>query len=147
MFQEFLTPASHASTSFAKFASVFILPRVSRVMWKGRGVLILLSLVRTLPGLAHLSAVCMGRAIALCGRSGRIVSFLSAVPCLSGCTPQPAAERRMSDQGKSSVSTLAGAPAPGSDTYKGWLFKWTNYLKGYQRRWFVLSNGLLSYYR
>ncbi|XP_058240358.1 oxysterol-binding protein 1-like isoform X1 [Hemibagrus wyckioides] len=38
------------------------------------------------------------------------------------------------------------APAPG-DTYKGWLFKWTNYIKGYQRRWFVLSNGLLSYYR
>uniref|UniRef100_A0AAY4A7L1 Oxysterol-binding protein n=1 Tax=Denticeps clupeoides TaxID=299321 RepID=A0AAY4A7L1_9TELE len=40
----------------------------------------------------------------------------------------------------------APAPAPG-DTYKGWLFKWTNYIKGYQRRWFVLSNGLLSYYR
>ncbi|XP_075890357.1 oxysterol-binding protein 1 isoform X2 [Nelusetta ayraudi] len=33
------------------------------------------------------------------------------------------------------------------DAYKGWLFKWTNYIKGYQRRWFVLSNGLLSYYR
>lgn len=30
---------------------------------------------------------------------------------------------------------------------QGWLSKWTNYLKGYQRRWFVLSNGLLSYYR
>lgn len=29
----------------------------------------------------------------------------------------------------------------------GWLLKWTNYIKGYQRRWFVLSNGLLSYYR
>uniref|UniRef100_A0A668VE01 Oxysterol-binding protein n=1 Tax=Oreochromis aureus TaxID=47969 RepID=A0A668VE01_OREAU len=42
---------------------------------------------------------------------------------------------------------VSAAPAPGSDTYKGWLFKWTNYLKGYQRRWFVLSNGLLSYYR
>uniref|UniRef100_A0A8C9T3S6 Oxysterol-binding protein n=1 Tax=Scleropages formosus TaxID=113540 RepID=A0A8C9T3S6_SCLFO len=40
----------------------------------------------------------------------------------------------------------APAPPPG-DTYKGWLFKWTNYIKGYQRRWFVLSNGLLSYYR
>ncbi|XP_026176615.1 oxysterol-binding protein 2 isoform X1 [Mastacembelus armatus] len=53
----------------------------------------------------------------------------------------------MSDQGKGSVSASAAAPAPGSDTYKGWLFKWTNYLKGYQRRWFVLSNGLLSYYR
>ncbi|XP_034397081.1 oxysterol-binding protein 2 isoform X1 [Cyclopterus lumpus] len=53
----------------------------------------------------------------------------------------------MSEQGKGSTSASAAAPAPGSDTYKGWLFKWTNYLKGYQRRWFVLSNGLLSYYR
>ncbi|XP_028269636.1 oxysterol-binding protein 2 isoform X1 [Parambassis ranga] len=52
----------------------------------------------------------------------------------------------MSEQGKGSASASAAAPAPGSDTYKGWLFKWTNYLKGYQRRWFVLSNGLLSYY-
>lgn len=51
----------------------------------------------------------------------------------------------MSEQGKGLAS--AAAPPPGSDTYKGWLFKWTNYLKGYQRRWFVLSNGLLSYYR
>ncbi|KAL6110895.1 osbp [Pungitius sinensis] len=38
-------------------------------------------------------------------------------------------------------------PTPSGDMYKGWLFKWTNYIKGYQRRWFVLSNGLLSYYR
>ncbi|XP_062873928.1 oxysterol-binding protein 2 [Trichomycterus rosablanca] len=54
----------------------------------------------------------------------------------------------MSELVKNSASTSANAtPAPGSDTYKGWLFKWTNYLKGYQRRWFVLSNGLLSYYR
>lgn len=30
---------------------------------------------------------------------------------------------------------------------KGWLFKWTNYLKGYQKRYFILSNGVLSYYR
>ncbi|XP_012279948.1 oxysterol-binding protein 1 isoform X2 [Orussus abietinus] len=35
----------------------------------------------------------------------------------------------------------------GTQEMKGWLFKWTNYLKGYQRRWFVLSNGILSYYR
>ncbi|XP_034945715.1 oxysterol-binding protein 1 isoform X2 [Chelonus insularis] len=42
-----------------------------------------------------------------------------------------------------------GDPKPqhGAHEMKGWLFKWTNYLKGYQRRWFVLSNGLLSYYR
>ncbi|XP_013784959.1 oxysterol-binding protein 1-like [Limulus polyphemus] len=30
---------------------------------------------------------------------------------------------------------------------KGYLFKWTNYMKRYQKRWFVLSNGILSYYR
>lgn len=30
---------------------------------------------------------------------------------------------------------------------KGYLYKWTNYLKGYQKRWFVLQNGLVSYYR
>lgn len=34
-----------------------------------------------------------------------------------------------------------------SDQYRGWLYKWTNYIKGYQKRWFVLQNGLLSYYR
>ncbi|XP_048836635.1 oxysterol-binding protein 2 isoform X2 [Brienomyrus brachyistius] len=88
----------------------------------------------------------MGKAAAPCGGSGGIVLILTAVPCLS-CNPQPAVDRRMSDQGKGSASSTAGVPAPGSDTYKGWLFKWTNYLKGYQRRWFVLSNGLLSYYR
>ncbi|XP_010875809.2 oxysterol-binding protein 2 [Esox lucius] len=44
-----------------------------------------------------------------------------------------------------SPSSLGQPAVP--DTYKGWLYKWTNYLKGYQRRWFVLSNGLLSYYR
>ncbi|XP_029301264.1 oxysterol-binding protein 2 [Cottoperca gobio] len=52
------------------------------------------------------------------------------------------------------VKSLPSPTLPGlhltcldTGTYKGWLFKWTNYLKGYQRRWFVLSNGLLSYYR
>ncbi|XP_054419700.1 oxysterol-binding protein 1 [Pteronotus mesoamericanus] len=41
-----------------------------------------------------------------------------------------------------------GSGAGGSGSAReGWLFKWTNYIKGYQRRWFVLSNGLLSYYR
>ncbi|XP_028614001.1 oxysterol-binding protein 2 isoform X1 [Grammomys surdaster] len=54
------------------------------------------------------------------------------------------------------AKTSAGSPVSGPsilmvspplDSYKGWLLKWTNYLKGYQRRWFVLGNGLLSYYR
>ncbi|TNN05042.1 Oxysterol-binding protein isoform 2 [Schistosoma japonicum] len=30
---------------------------------------------------------------------------------------------------------------------KGYLYKWTNYIKGYQKRWFVLQDGLVSYYR
>jgi hypothetical protein len=72
---------------------------------------------------------------------------------------------------QSTASTSSGS---GSETTKsdktGWLLKWTNYLKGelidymgechslnltsfihqtsgYQKRWFVLSNGVLSYYR
>lgn len=33
------------------------------------------------------------------------------------------------------------------DQFRGFLWKWTNYIKGYQKRWCVLANGLLSYYR
>ncbi|XP_054749296.1 oxysterol-binding protein 1-like [Lytechinus pictus] len=40
---------------------------------------------------------------------------------------------------------MAEAKTP--ENFQGWLYKWTNYIKGYQRRWFVLSNELLSYYR
>ena len=36
---------------------------------------------------------------------------------------------------------------PKAEQFRGWLLKWTNYIKGYQKRWFVLNNGLLSYYR
>ncbi|KAG9487841.1 hypothetical protein GDO78_007569 [Eleutherodactylus coqui] len=81
----------------------------------------------------------MGRAAAP-GCSG-LVSLFSAVPCLSCPHVSAGSSGDMSNSG----SALPGTPGP--DTYKGWLFKWTNYLKGYQRRWFVLSNGLLSYYR
>ena len=31
--------------------------------------------------------------------------------------------------------------------FNGYLYKWTNYASGYKRRWFVLDNGFLSYYR
>ncbi|XP_054827053.1 LOW QUALITY PROTEIN: oxysterol-binding protein 1 [Eublepharis macularius] len=48
--------------------------------------------------------------------------------------------------GSSSSASVSTGSASGS-AREGWLFKWTNYIKGYQRRWFVLSNGLLSYYR
>ncbi|CAG0914357.1 unnamed protein product [Notodromas monacha] len=38
-------------------------------------------------------------------------------------------------------------PTAAEAEMKGWLYKWTNYIKGYQKRWFVLNDGLLSYYR
>ncbi|XP_023029945.1 oxysterol binding protein isoform X2 [Leptinotarsa decemlineata] len=48
----------------------------------------------------------------------------------------------MGDSANTKANSSHNEPA-----MKGWLFKWTNYLKGYQRRWFVLQNGHLSYYR
>jgi oxysterol-binding protein 1 len=30
---------------------------------------------------------------------------------------------------------------------EGFLGKWTNYAEGYRRRWFVLEDGILSYYK
>lgn len=54
----------------------------------------------------------------------------------------PARGGRGQDKQVSTISTTRP-----SDTTRGWLLKWTNYIKGYQKRWFVLGNGLLSYYR
>lgn len=53
----------------------------------------------------------------------------------------------MSDSGKNLPAPPSGTPAAHPTDMKGWLAKWTNYLKGYQKRWFVLHDGLLSYYR
>ncbi|KAI1365264.1 Oxysterol-binding protein-domain-containing protein [Xylaria arbuscula] len=42
----------------------------------------------------------------------------------------------------------SGDPLSGREPQmKGYLKKWTNYRKGYQLRWFVLENGVLSYYK
>ncbi|KFH42711.1 Oxysterol-binding proteinc-like protein [Hapsidospora chrysogenum ATCC 11550] len=43
-----------------------------------------------------------------------------------------------------SADRLAGREAR---EMKGYLKKWTNYRKGYQLRWFVLEDGVLSYYK
>lgn len=47
------------------------------------------------------------------------------------------------------VGPVAGGESVGGrdPTMKGYLKKWTNYRKGYQLRWFVLENGVLSYYK
>lgn len=51
-------------------------------------------------------------------------------------------------------SSPANAIVPNSSTttsnsgnMSGYLLKWTNYLKGYQKRWISINNGLLSYFR
>lgn len=47
------------------------------------------------------------------------------------------------------ASAAAGDPLLGKEAreMKGYLKKWTNYRKGYQLRWFVLEDGVLSYYK
>ncbi|CAH8839050.1 unnamed protein product [Trichobilharzia szidati] len=34
-----------------------------------------------------------------------------------------------------------------TEPVSGWLFKWTNLIKGYKKRWFLIQDNLLSYYR
>lgn len=50
--------------------------------------------------------------------------------------------------GSGSAQTSDGAPG-GRDAreMKGYLKKWTNYTSGYKLRWFVLEDGVLSYYK
>jgi len=52
-----------------------------------------------------------------------------------------------SQQQSLNMQSTTPSVANGRDEMRGWLYKWTNYLKGYQKRWFVLQAGILSYYR
>ncbi|KAK4245596.1 Oxysterol-binding protein-domain-containing protein [Corynascus novoguineensis] len=47
------------------------------------------------------------------------------------------------------AAAMPGDPLAGREAreMKGYLKKWTNYRKGYQLRWFVLEDGVLSYYK
>lgn len=47
------------------------------------------------------------------------------------------------------TTSTPGDPLAGREAreMKGYLKKWTNYRKGYQLRWFVLEDGVLSYYK
>ncbi|SPO00163.1 related to oxysterol-binding protein [Cephalotrichum gorgonifer] len=49
-------------------------------------------------------------------------------------------------QGAASTSGDTAAGREGREM-KGYLKKWTNYRKGYQLRWFVLEDGVMSYYK
>uniref|UniRef100_A0A5F8GHA2 Oxysterol-binding protein n=1 Tax=Monodelphis domestica TaxID=13616 RepID=A0A5F8GHA2_MONDO len=84
-----------------------------------------------------------------CTRDGR--PHPPRAPAMSALPPRPSTSSTPSVPAGHAVEEEAeeceDEGGHSSDTFKGWLFKWTNYLKGYQRRWFVLSNGLLTYYR
>jgi hypothetical protein len=47
----------------------------------------------------------------------------------------------------STLSLMSSTTSSSNVVFSGYLMKWTNYIKGYQKRWFVLNNGLLSYFR
>ncbi|XP_035790026.1 oxysterol-binding protein 1-like isoform X2 [Anopheles albimanus] len=70
------------------------------------------------------------------------VSNVAAAANSSGTVAAPT-----SGQNSNGSNTVAQAASQAEPDMKGWLLKWTNYLKGYQKRWFVLSKGVLSYYR
>jgi len=47
----------------------------------------------------------------------------------------------------SGTAAEAAMAAKDSREMKGYLKKWTNYTTGYKLRWFVLEDGVLSYYK
>ena len=55
------------------------------------------------------------------------------------------------DRGGASQSNSSGGAfgngIHNADVFKGFLYKWTNYMKGYQRRWFIISGGNIYYYK
>ncbi|KAJ5698235.1 hypothetical protein N7462_000240 [Penicillium macrosclerotiorum] len=54
-----------------------------------------------------------------------------------------------SAQGLAGRASIGEAPLAGKDAreMRGYLKKWTNYTSGYKLRWFVLEDGVLSYYK
>lgn len=59
-------------------------------------------------------------------------------------------EKTVLGESTSAPSASASESAPGGKEareMKGYLKKWTNYTSGYKLRWFVLEDGVLSYYK
>lgn len=73
---------------------------------------------------------------------------VSLTPNWKGVSVRSKKKKRTNVETEERMSSASGETS-GSDSaeYRGWLLKWTNYIKGYRQRWFVLSDGLLSYYR
>lgn len=81
---------------------------------------------------------------------GEIVCFrliVGLVECAGGVGVNTNGDMAEAVSKSNSVATNAKTDNRNDVEMKGFLLKWTNYIKGYQRRWFVLSGGILSYYR
>lgn len=81
---------------------------------------------------------------------GEIVCFrliVGLVECVGGVRVNTNGEMAETVAKTTSGAANAKLDSRNDVEMKGFLLKWTNYIKGYQRRWFVLSGGVLSYYR
>jgi len=76
-----------------------------------------------------------------------------ADPYVKDMSGQSANDMTSDEQIRALLRQLAHAGAENSlalqqaPIYHGFMDKWTNYVHGYKVRWFVLENGVLSYYR
>ena len=59
----------------------------------------------------------------------------------------PAAAAAQRGVQEKAILTDVGSEGKESREMKGYLKKWTNYTSGYKLRWFVLEEGVLSYYK
>lgn len=75
------------------------------------------------------------------------LSTLSTNPTNSTSSISPNDNSSINNGKSSTTSDGSITPTNINGYFSGYLLKWTNYIKGYQKRWFVLNNGLLSYFR
>ncbi|XP_052861291.1 oxysterol-binding protein 1 isoform X3 [Anopheles cruzii] len=97
-----------------------------------------------MPGTAKPAGVTLNAGSAGGGAAGLVggVAVVAATATIANSAAAAAANSSANPNGPNTMAASQAEP-----DMKGWLLKWTNYLKGYQKRWFVLSKGVLSYYR
>ncbi|XP_058053409.1 oxysterol-binding protein 2 [Anopheles bellator] len=95
-----------------------------------------------MPGTAKPAGVSTSIAGSASGGAAGLVGGVTVVAATAAIANSAAANSSANPNGPNTMAASQAEP-----DMKGWLLKWTNYLKGYQKRWFVLSKGVLSYYR
>lgn len=90
------------------------------------------------------------------GKLAQSISHDDAIKSILKKSPAAvAAQRGIQEKAVLGQAASQGAASAGGELVagrearemKGYLKKWTNYRKGYQLRWFVLEDGVLSYYK